>query len=191
MSLAERQKVRHIWRQKKQDNQDNAILPNVQSPIDTVIQIGIGHWMEGQSLLKHFQNAKFIGIEPVARYCKAAIDAGFRGNIHTGFAWSESGIVKYFTDRMEKTSVFVNRTSKSIESTSITIDDLVSGVELGNVFLWIDCERSEIEALKGAVKTLESTTYILTEWSYGKNLLNDLGFIEVFRFHKMLLFKRK
>lgn len=188
----------------KQQKQDDALLPHVTKPVNTIIQIGIGHWYEGNSLKRRFQSAQLIGVEPVKRYARSAITAGFRGRMHVGFAWHKSGIERKFSDQRHQTSVFniLSRRNKKIvgcnrpmiRSTSITIDDLTKGFKLGTVFIWMDCEGSELNALKGGTRTLANTAYILSELSCGKDAVCQFvaqrGFKKIASYGNNILFEK-
>jgi FkbM family methyltransferase len=165
MRTPERLAFKVARRLRQQKDECDRLLPFVKS-VDTIIQVGLGNWWEGPHLLKRFPKATYYAIEPIARYCDEAKANGFPGTIYTGVAWDKSGQTLSFSMRRMRSSVFFTYKNKGtpIQSPSYALDDLFKDKPLGRTFLWMDCEGSELAALRGAeAYVLPSTEYVLSE----------------------------
>lgn len=138
--------------------------------IKTVMQVGIGDWAEGPALISLYNDVSFIGIEPIHRYREEAIRKGFPGIIFPGVCWSESGIDFTFADQRTESNLFEKDIPRwdNISAKSITLDEICIGCrERGlwkpPVLLWMDCEGSELEVLKGGREALKDISHMIVE----------------------------
>lgn len=156
-----------------------ALLPHI-SAVDTIIQVGLGNWHEGESLLAKFPNATFFAIEPLTKFVSAAKSKGFPGKIETALAWHTSGVTLAFSNRGERSSALIDDRGRVTTARTITLDDaFANDPNLGEkVFLWMDCEGSELRALQGASKILPKTEYLVSEccWNPRKKYAPSKGY---------------
>lgn len=136
-------------------------------PIKSVIQCGLGDWAEGPVMLDLFSHASFLAVEPIHRYCFESWAAGYRGPIIQGLLWNETGLTKELHDHRTRTSVHDDKPHGlgSLIAKTVTLDDAVTWTKFQaeDVLLWMDCEGSELEILKGAKATLLHTNAIICE----------------------------
>lgn len=162
-TLGQRQAFRSDLRRRQAESEATEILNYIHN-IDAIIQVGLGAWMEGSILLNRFPSIGYFAIEPVRRYCDQAKERGFPGEIKCGAAWNETGIKMAFEDHREKTSAFRNRKGRpDFEVPTFRLDDIYGHLDFSAVFLWVDAEGSELQAIMGCQCLLRKCKYVLAE----------------------------
>lgn len=210
-----------IQREKDKKSHTEKLVMSLLEPIDiskvkTIIQVGLGYWHEGDVLLQHFPNANFYAIEPRKRYCAQARDAGFPGFILEEYlVWSDSNSdvpmfgprerLSAFSDEKYKTDEWAELDPDSrVVAPAITLDDFCAKCDIPKegIFLWLDCEGSEYQAILGASNILTGVEYILCEISrffhgegvtdmYIIDYLKSKGFAKLSRAKSDYLFEAK
>lgn len=185
-------------RQERDQKRFRYLMSFVSTKINTIIQVGLGPWSEGEIFKEQFPDASIIAIDPVERYFINARKIGFAGESFVKAVWNRSGEILTFSDRRMKTSVLVNNGSGVMSIETITLDDVVKQAKgyKPPVLLWMDCEGCELKALDGASEMLHDVDWILSElnerkhrrdnWPSGEEVierLNSLGFTMVAQEH--------
>lgn len=138
------------------------------TPIDSLIQCGLGDWAEGPVLIERLGGRPWLAVEPVHRYCFEAWKNGFVGTIVQMALWNETGAVLDFYDWRTRTSVFnsEDRGLGKIQTYTMTLDDVIQKTRVpckSNALLWMDTEGCEIEILRGATETIPRVSAIICE----------------------------
>lgn len=184
-SLTERQAQRSAWRQQRQNREASILIESI-THLDSIIFVGLGNWLEGALIMKRFPCARYMAIEPIARFSREAkTKRRFPGRIVTGAAWNENGQTLKMEDRREKTSAFRPSTEPNGKHTFTAathrLDDLFLKETSGVTLLWLDCEGAEPEALSGAPELLKRARYVIIElagqrYSMAVEILTRNGF---------------
>jgi FkbM family methyltransferase len=123
---------------------------------DWVIQVGVGyHYQEVDVLKGEWSGVKFVGIEPLPDY-----NEPYPGElIHTAVG-REPGrallnVKKCHKDGSSLRSLRGMNDLKRVKVPVATLDGLFPKGHEGRVLLWLDCEGSELDALRGGKKYLE------------------------------------
>lgn len=169
------------------------LLARMSSPV-TVIDVGVGHGTE--RLYEAFPNAHYLLVEPVREFLPSLnrITGELDGEFYLGAVSSAPGkatirVEMDATQGMTKSSIHprigFSLAGKDYEEREIsvsTIDLLVEERGLSGPFvLKIDTEGHELEILKGATQTLQSTDLVISETCVAPRFAGGYSFAEYVR----------
>lgn len=127
-------------------------------PPGYLYDIGVGSQSEYATLAKHYPKMKIVGLEPCPITFKNLITK-FPGLLLPYGVWQEeTNLDLYFSKTsLDAASVFAIGREQNVKIHARTLDSIDE--QLGcpeDILLWMDVEGSELMALKGAVKLLQS-----------------------------------
>lgn len=168
------------------------IADHIQWKPDFIIQVGVGTTQQEMDVMKiAWPEMKAIGFEAHPRICEAMKDK-FPGElVEVAIGSSEGTATLYYRkNHKDGSSLCVpNFDCHSMTVKTTTLDNAMKGRTVGeHNLLWIDCEGTELEVLKGGEATVEKAEVVnieMTSKPVGKgwatpvqihDWLNDHGF---------------
>jgi len=134
---------------------------------DLVVQVGIGHfWKEVVVMQEAWPSVRFVGFEPHPILLKNDIRDKYPGLIYEVALGEEEGeqILWYNSRFKEGASLFPGGgVDQSAMVPVRRMDDMLAPEVFGNVLYWIDCEGSELSALKGSTEFLKEVDVVNVE----------------------------
>lgn len=142
--------------------------------VDAILQVGVGYGEELPLIRKAFPAAKLIGFEPCSGFIDHWKRKGYPGLFLPYAIASEPGVRKLYprSGKYEATSMFPRENEAKVELVqAVTLDMMLSfwGPLGRSVFLWMDCESAELEAINGGKKFLQHVKYVLAEAVSGES----------------------
>lgn len=132
---------------------------------DWVYQVGVGHYhQEADVLLEEWPGVKFIGFEPHPELAKEP----YPGVVHQVAISDRIGSATLYAKKYHKdgSSLFpltgMDR-CRMIEVPVSTLDFLFPEPPTGRILLWLDCEGSELDALRGGEKFVKRVDVVNVE----------------------------
>lgn len=144
-----------------------------------IIDAGANTGVWSQMILRHHPNAHVIAIEPLPEACKTlrkissitVIESALSSNcgkthLHLSHELDVSASLIRRVD-----SSFADRAYSTIQVSTVTIDSLIPSHQIVH-FLKMDLEGSELDALKGASRTLDENRIKFIAFEFGSAHLN-------------------
>jgi len=135
---------------------------------DIVYQVGVGcHHAEIEVMLEEWPDVKLIGCEPHPAIMRGLVKGDYPGELHEIAVSDTIGKKAFFSKDNHKdgSSLFpLEKNTTEIVVDVSTLDALFLTESTGkNILLWLDCEGSELDALKGGERFLELVEVINIE----------------------------
>lgn len=138
---------------------------------DLVVQVGVGTCHQEVDVLREqWPDVRLIGFEPHHRIVES-IRGSYPGDLHELAITNSVGTAllndkRHHIDGSTLFPIADQPTCSQLEVKTSTLDELSSSFGIcayDRVLLWLDCEGSELNALKGASKFLETVDVINIE----------------------------
>ena len=139
---------------------------------DTIYHVGIGQeYQETDVLTKEWPGVKWVGFEPHPKLVQWAREKNYPGVIHEVAVGTKIGEGILYSRHRHKdgSSMHLDRnTEEGVNYSKITVkldtlDRLIPQPSSGRNMLWLDCEGSELGAMKGGVNLMKSVQMINIE----------------------------
>lgn len=132
-----------------------------------IVQVGIGHfWHEVDVMQEAWPGVRFVGFEPHPILLEKDIRGKYPGVVHevalgenngTAFLWFKNA-------HMEGASVYIGDDAGCAVTTPVRrMDEFVIGEDGDEILYWLDCEGSELSALKGSTEFLKRVNVVNIE----------------------------
>jgi FkbM family methyltransferase len=143
---------------------------------DVVYQVGVGVYHEEVDVLREEWGCRFVGCEP-HRGTYESVKGSYPGRLHNVAIANTSGIMTFYQKKRHADGSSLNyhdllktEEREKISSWSATVATLDGMFERDPVenatLLWLDCEGSELDALRGSEKFLHRVQVINVEVAY-------------------------
>lgn len=139
---------------------------------DVIYQVGVGLWhAEVEVLQEEWPGVEFMSTEPDPRIVKELKKEGYPGELTEVALGSKVGrSTLYFKSRhKDGSSLYPHKKQKegvkhdTISVPVTTLDILYGKPRKGRILLWMDCEGSELEVLKGGEQFIEGVDVVNVE----------------------------
>lgn len=136
----------------------------------TFLQVGVGVARELKTFTRTWPETKFVGCEPCRHWLKDPWnDVGYPGLLLPVAISDHEGTATFYERRRHRAASSLNKGifQKNVEYAVpvTTVDKILekNGPFPEPIFLWLDCEGSELAALAGATTTLSKVRWVNIE----------------------------
>ena len=164
-----------------EEDQVKVIFPYITPSINQFILGGPADGNEAQAFHEEFPNVAITGFEPNAGFYQHQLANNFPGTLRSEALLDTSGAAYLSNQPGRQEGTVYDRGSRiqsslkdGIEVTSITLDSLFSPAPKRSIALWIDIERSELKALRGAENLLQTGAIAVILFEAMGDTLSDL-----------------
>lgn len=176
-------------------------LQTVTGPITTIIDGGANVGQFARAASETFEQAKLYCFEPlpdIAQQCKNNLEDQFRVQVFPIALGSNEGTQQFFRNEYSQASSFldlepeatsnhalVSNKHESVTVDVTTLDKWAGGLDLQKpLLIKLDLQGYELEALKGATKTLSKADYVLVEAAIERTYKGEPGLNDLEQFLK-------